>query len=258
MNAQAGRGIAAVGAVLAFVAIWIHALNGRSYWNFDRTVGVFLIILACLAVLALLGAVAAGMTGQADRALLFVGAILFGFYLFFPAAFATDQWDLLDAGAWLGLSGAGLVTIGAMVAHAAGSGRPAEPAGRGGLDPPMLVGLLGVVLVVVSIWTKLETGAGSYWNLSGAGHSLGIVLLILACACGAGLLLAAVWGMRSLAGLGWLAGLIACGIVLFDPVRAAFHQFGTLGTGAWLGLVGGLLIAVGSMLETGLRRTGPV
>jgi len=223
VNAQAGRAIAAVGAVLAFVAIWIHALEGPShslsYWDYDRTVGVFLIIFACLAVLALLAAVAAGMTGQADRALLFAGAILFGFYLFFPAAFATDQWKLLDAGAWLGLSGAGLVTIGAMVAHAAGPGRPPEP-GRAAMDPPTLVGLLGVVLVVVSIWTNLESGGGSYWNLTGAGHSLGIVLLILACACGAGLLLAAVWGMRSLAGLGWLAGLIACGIVVFEVTIA--------------------------------------
>ena len=46
MNALAGRGIAAVGAVLAIVAIWIDATPGESYWDFDGTLAGFGLALA--------------------------------------------------------------------------------------------------------------------------------------------------------------------------------------------------------------------
>ena len=64
MKAMAGRAIAAVGVVLAFVSIWVDSLPGSSYWSGDGTIGAFCLLLACLAALAF----AAGYTRPQERA----------------------------------------------------------------------------------------------------------------------------------------------------------------------------------------------
>ena len=41
MNATAGRGLAAIGAVLAIVGIFLDALFSTSYWDIDGTFAWF-------------------------------------------------------------------------------------------------------------------------------------------------------------------------------------------------------------------------
>jgi hypothetical protein len=137
---MAGRGIAAVGAVLAIVAIWIDAVSGSSYWS-DGTTGVFLLVLAAIAGLGL----AAGYTGQSTNGWVFAaGAVLLGFYGWLPVALAFDKWDLLDAGAWLGVAGGALIVIGAGSTFLAAGGAESTPAG---MSPPALAAGLGIALV---------------------------------------------------------------------------------------------------------------
>ena len=66
MNRTAGWAIAAVGVVLALVAIWIDSLQGSSYWS-DGTTGVFLLIVAGIAGLGLLAEYAGGHAANGER-----------------------------------------------------------------------------------------------------------------------------------------------------------------------------------------------
>jgi len=126
---MAGRAIAAVGVVLAFVCIWIDALPGDSYWSGDGTTGAFVLVLACLAALAL----AAGYAGRVGNdALLVVGAVMLGFYLFIPVAFAFDQLDIPDAGTWLALAAGLMIVTGAGITLLASGGLEVTPAGGSG------------------------------------------------------------------------------------------------------------------------------
>ncbi len=246
MDAQVGRAIAAVGVVLAVVAIWTDAVASRSYWSLDGTVGAFLLIMVILAGLALVGAVA----GQAgcERALLTIGAVLVGFYGFFPAALATDQWDVLDAGGWLGLCGGALITVGALIVLMPARGETRTMAAAAG--PPMgaLLAALGLVLAFVALWVKVDNGGGSYWNAPELGHSLGIVMLIALILAAVGLAGVVVMRSAPAAGLAALGGLIACGLFIFIPVGDAFNDLGQLRAGGWLGFFGGLLLAIGVVM----------
>jgi len=106
VNALAGRGIATAGAVLAIVAIWIDATPGESYWDFDGTLAGFGLALGIIAALL----IAAGYTGAAvDGALFAVGAVLIGYWGWFPAATAFDHWDDTRAGMWLAFAGGVLI-----------------------------------------------------------------------------------------------------------------------------------------------------
>lgn len=246
MNGQAmlGRGIAAVGIVLGFIAIWTNYGSGgggsAKYWD-DGTFGGLLLILAILAVLALAGAIA---TGRRDYDLAYgaIGGVGFGLYLFYPAVFAFDQFDLLDAGAYLGLCSA-LTFIGATIATWS-SDRPASrPSGLG-----TVLALLGLGLVVAGIWPDYIKGAGSYWNLHDPfgnyyGHSFGVLLIILVVLTALGI--AAAYSMSAGMDSAILLGAITLGAAIAVPVGQAFNQLGDLGTGGWLAGIGGIVVAVG-------------
>jgi hypothetical protein len=232
VDAQVGKAISAVGVVLSLVSIWITGFAGQSYWDIDGTVGTFLLVVSILAGLA----VAAGLS----RATLLFGAVLLGYYGFLPAALATQQWKLLDSGGWLGLCGGALITLGALAILApswlkGGTSITASPLAGG-------VAALGLVLSIVAIWPDADKG-GSYWNSPGLGHSLGIVMVILAVASALGLAGTMAMGNRAALGLCALTGFVLCGLLLFDPVGSAFNQLGDLRAGGWLGFFGGLLLA---------------
>jgi hypothetical protein len=248
MNTTAGRAIAALGVVLAFVCIWIDALPGDSYWSGDGTTAAFCLVLAALAALAF----AAGAVGRRmDGALFAVGAVMLGFYLFIPVAFAFDQWDIPEAGTWLALSAGALIVIGAGLSCLAAE-RQEAPAGMSGAS---LVPGLGIALVFPGIWLDATSDGDSYWSSSGLGHALGIFLLVLAVACG--LTWAARVAGRRVYGLDSALALVLLGFVSFFPVGAAFGDFGSLEAGAWLAFAGGILAAGGSWAARGaeLPRT---
>jgi hypothetical protein len=237
-QATVGRGIAALGIVLAFVAIWVRFITVPSpakYWD-DGTFGGLLLILAILAALALAGAISTGDRNY-DIAVGAIGGIGFGLYLFFPGVYAFDQWKYLDSGAWLGLC-SGLTFVGAAIATW-DSERPVRRPGAGG----MLLAFGGLALVIAGLFPSFRTGNGSYWNIHGAGHSYGILLIILvvleALAIGGAYSMAA--GMDNAVMLGG----VVLGATLAIPVGNAFNHFGVLDTGAWLAGFGGILVAVG-------------
>ena len=247
MNATAGRATAAIGAVLAIVALWLDALVfgpiSTSYWDLDGTFAAFGLGAAVLALIA----AASSTTGTyaADGWLCAIGAVLVGFYGWFPAATAFNDWKHTGAGLWLAFAGAILIAVGAAAALLSTGAVHSTPAGA---TPPALAAGLGIALVFPSIWLDAENGA-TYWN-GPLGHSLGIVLLILAIA--AGLVWAATaFGGVATHGIDAVLTLILLGLVAVDPIASAFNQFGDVGTGGWLALAGGILAAGGTWAARG-------
>jgi hypothetical protein len=238
---MAGRAIGAVGAVLAIVAIWIDAVPGSSYWDFDGTLAGFGLALGIIAALL----AAAGYAGRAlDGGLFAVGAVLLGYWGWFPATTAFDDWDQTRAGMWLAFAGGVLIALGAAVSLAAAGRLSSTPAGT---STPALAAGLGIVLVFPGIFLD-ASGGQSYWD-GPLGHSLGIVMLILAIA--AGLAWAASVVGTSTRGVDAAVTLVLLGLVAFTPIGAAFNSFGDLDAGAWLALAGGILAAGGTWAARG-------
>jgi hypothetical protein len=240
VNAMAGRAIAAAGVVLAFVGIWVDGLPASSYWSGDGTIGAFCLVLACLAALAL----AAGYAAQGPNGPLFaVGAVMLGFYAFVPAVLAFDDWDQTRAGTWLALAAGALIVIGVGSSYlaAAPSGTPA------GLSPASVMAAVGIALVFPGMFLD-ASGGQSYWASSG--HTLGVVMLVLAVA--AGLAWAASFAGMNTRGLDQAVTLVLLGLVAFFPVGAAWGDFGNLDSGAWLAFAGGILAAGGTWAARGL------
>jgi hypothetical protein len=241
----AARLVAAVGAVLAIVGIFLDAAPSLSYWDFDGTVAWTGLILAGAALLL----VAASFAGRALNGWLFAtGAVLAGYWAWLPAVTAFDDWDQTRAGMWLCLGGSLLIAVGAAVLLVAGGEAASTPPG---MSFPALVAGVGIVLVFPGIFLNAQAGV-SYWHgppLSG--HSLGILMLILA------VLSAAAWGATFVGietrGLDAAFTLAALGIVGFNPVQVAFDNLGDLQVGAWLALAGGILAAGGTWAARGIE-----
>ena len=242
MNPMAGRGIALIGAVLAIVGIFVSALGGQSYWDIDGTLAAFGLALAILAGLCVLLSYAGWQT---DGWLAGLGALMVGYFGWFPAVTAFSDWDQTRAGTWLTFAGGIVVLLGAAAAINAAGGERSTPAG---LTSASLAAGLGIALVFPGIFIKADEGQ-SYWNASG--HSLGIVMLIVAII--AGLVWAASAAGTDTKGLDVVVSLVLLGLVAFDPVVRAFNQFGSLDTGAWLALAGGILAAGGTWAARGIE-----
>jgi hypothetical protein len=241
VNAMAGRAIAAAGVVLAIVAIWIDVVSNSTYWS-DGTTGAFLLVLSGLAALGL----AAGYTGQSTNGAVFaIGAVLLGFYGWIPVAFAFNDWDQTRAGTWLGVAGAALIVIGAGSSYldSAPSDTPA------GLSREALAAGLGIALIFPGIFLDSLNGT-SYWH-SLLGRSLGIVLLVLA--IGSALTWAAAVKGTSTRGLDQALSLVLLGFLSFYPVAAAFGDFGSLDSGAWIAFAGAILAAGGIWAARGME-----
>jgi hypothetical protein len=241
-----GRGIAAVGIVLGIIAIWVD-FGPSSYWTFDGSEAGLLLILGIGAALALIGALVDG-SREYDLAYGMIGGIGFGIYLFYPAVFAFNQWDELDSGAWLGLCSA-LAFIGATIATW-GSDRPASRPSPVGA----VIAVIGLALVVAGLFPEFVTGRGSYWNITGAGHSFGILMLILVVLVG--LSIAAAWTQSAGLDSAVLLGGVTLGAGIALPSQSAFNHFGDLATGAWLTGVGCLLVGVGVLVMWALSDEG--
>jgi hypothetical protein len=244
MNTTVGRAIAAVGVVLGFIAIWIDARPQVSYWS-DGTRGVFLLLLACLAALTL----GAGFAGRAaDTPLFATGAVMLGFYALIPAALAFDEWDLPEAGTWLGVCAGGLIVIGAGISSLVSGAVEETPSG---VSAPSLVAAAGVALVFPGIFLDLTSDGDSYWSFPGSRHSLGILLLIVAIACALAWA-ASIVGIRT-RGLDLALCLVLLGCVSYFPVSSAFDGFGTIEVGGWLALAGAVLAAGGTWVARGVE-----
>jgi uncharacterized membrane protein len=243
VNPMAGRAVALIGAVLAIVGLFVSALPGESYWDLDGTLSAFGLAVAILAVLC----IAASYRGLAtDGWLAGLGALMVGYWGWFPAATAFDDWDQTRAGVWLTFAGGILVLLGAAAAIQATGGARSTPAG---LSPAALAAGIGIALVFPGIFLDAESGQ-SYWD-GPLGHSLGIVMLVVAVV--AGLVWAASSAGTGTRGLDVAVSLILLGLVAFDPIGAAFNNLGDLDAGAWLALAGGILAAGGTWAARGIE-----
>lgn len=244
MNPMAGgRAVALIGAVLAIVGIFVSAVAGNSYWDLDGTVAGFGLAFAILAALCAAASYAGWATDGWTAGL---GALMVGYWGWFPAATAFNDWDQTRAGVWLTFAGGILVLLGAAVAIGAAGGARSTPAG---LSPAALAAGVGIALVFPGIFLDAESGQ-SYWN-GPLGHSLGIVMLVAAIV--AGLVWAASSAGTGTRGLDVAVSLILLGLVAFDPIGTAFNQLGDLDTGAWLALAGGILAAGGTWAARGIE-----
>jgi len=243
VNPMAGRGIALIGAALAIVGLFVNALADQSYWDIDGTLSVFGLIVAILAVLCVLMTYAGWKT---DGWLAGLGALLVGYWAWFPAATAFNNWDETKAGVWLCFAGGIVVLLGAAAAITAAGGAASTPAG---LTPASLAAGVGIALVFPGIFLHAESGQ-SYWD-GPLGHSLGIVMLVVAII--AGLVWAASTAGTGTRGLDVAVSLILLGLVAFDPIGTAFNNLGDLQTGAWLALAGGILAAGGTWAARGIE-----
>ena len=183
--------------------------------------------------------------------------MLAGTYLFFPATLAFDQLEFVGAGAWLGVCAA-LIPLGAGAAYLLSNQARLradvareEAVGR-------LITLVGLALVLAGVWLPVDTSNdGTYWNVTGAGHSLGILFLILIGICALSVLAASRTRRRAANLLAAGAALVLFGLVLFVPVSSAFNQLDSLRAGAWLSLAGGAVLAVGTVMAWTSPARGP-
>jgi len=247
--ALAGRGVAMIGIILGLLAVGLDLVSGGSarYLN-SGAVAVFAIALLSMSsyLPAEVGYDTAGTAA---------GVAVFGFYLSVPAIFAFSHLATLGAGAWLGL-GTVLIPIGRSIVRRAEGVHAHEPATRSPdtatgspatltRDPLFALAIAGLILMAAGIWLPVASDAPDYWNASSSGHVLGILLLIAVLANAATLLLAPLlWRVRVSADM---VLLVACGS--FGLAGAlwleTFDHLGTLGSGAWLEAVGGLLLIGG-------------
>src|SRR5436190_23863918 len=105
---MAGKGIAAIGAILAIVGIFVDALVSESYWDVDGTLAAGGLALAILAALCVLMSFAGWAT---DGWLAGLGALMIGYFAWFPAVTAFDDWDQTRAGVWLTFAGRVVVLL---------------------------------------------------------------------------------------------------------------------------------------------------
>lgn len=262
-GALVGRAAAAVGIVCALVAIWLELLSvgEESYWD-DGTTGAFLLILSIAAALLLV--LAFGGSDGAELGAGGVGAVLWGFYLFLPAAFAFDNWDLVGAGGWLGVC-AGLIPLGIALSHwtrrraALRETRARRPDRSPAAFAGPVAALVGIGLVLPGIWLDAEEDGSSYWSLEGLGHSLGIYFLVLTILCLLFVLgTLAVHRQLAVDVVAAALALLILGTGALAPVSEAFGDLGNLRAGAWLVLFGGLLLAAGTISGVaGARKLPP-
>jgi len=239
-TALLGRGLVLAGVVAGLLAVSLPFTDGTPYVD-DGTTAAFLITL--LALTSLLPA----EIGR-DLPAACAGSAAFGFFLLIPAVYGFDGLGRLRSGGWLGLCTA-LIPIGAGLVLAA-EGTAGARISRG---PGLLLATAGLVLVSVGIWLDLGSGGPTYWNASSSGHAAGLVLIVLVVADALLLAAAAHSSMRTGDAAG-LAAAVTFGFTWFVVVAAAFGDFSSVGTGAWIEAAGGALLLAGAVLPRLVRR----
>lgn len=239
--------VAVVGVVTGVIALLFNVVPGVKYTH-DGTFLAALIILLVLAGCALAASLLLGKP-ELDLVAAVAGALLFGLYLFLPAVAAFKHLGDLDSGAWLGVC-TGLIPIGAGTAQR--WHRPSD-ARAPGVNVSTLGVAAGLVMIVVAIWSEIVSHGPSYWNGSQSGHALGLLLLILAIASVLLIALALNTKQAVLADLAETVAAVLAGVAIAEGVGDAFNEFGVLGTGGWLALIGGLLLVLSLIAHRNLK-----
>jgi hypothetical protein len=240
-QALVGRGIAAVGVVLGFVAIFVDfiSVNGSTLkYSDDGTILAFLLVSLILTAI-LMAANSAGRDGL-DAAAAVAGSTAFGFYLFIPAGLGFNHFDYVATGGWLGVCTV-LIPLGLWYSLAS---RP-RPVTRPGMEL-VVPAILGRILCLIAIWLTAEPDLGkSYWNLVDEGRALPALMLLLVIGGAAlGMATTFVAGTRVTADGALILAAVTFGLYAAEVIASAFNTFGSLGAGAWLGSAGALVLLV--------------
>lgn len=236
---KVGEIVALVGVVLAFIAIWVKALDiSDAKYADDGTVVVVAVIILGLAACCLVASLLLGKENL-DLTAAVAGAAAFGFLLYQPAIMAFKNIGHLSWGAWLGIC-AGLIPLGAGAAYLS---RKRPDAKASGITLWTVAAAIGLLLIVIGIWSELADKSGvSYWNASSSGHALGLLLLLLVIVSAILILMAANGRKAELADLALIVSAITAGVAVAQGVHDAFGSLDRMGTGAWLELFGGLAL----------------
>jgi hypothetical protein len=234
-----GELVAVVGVVLGFVAVWVTRFEGlNDKYTDDGTFVTALIIAVVLAGCCLAASLLLGKENL-DLTAAVAGAMAFGFFLYMPSVVAFKYVDKFSWGAWLGIC-SGLIPLGAGAAHL---WHKRSDAKAPGVTLATIGAAIGLVLIVIGIWSKVSDGmSATYWNASYSGHALGLLLLVLAIASALLIVVAANARNAELADLALIVSAITVAMAISQGVGDAFGDFGDLGTGAWIELIGGLVL----------------
>jgi hypothetical protein len=236
-EALVGRAIAGLGVILGMIAIWLDFASDGDFsakYSDDGTVTAYL--LATLILTTLLLAASTAGAGDFDALAAVTGSAAFGFFLFWPAAFGFNHFDVVATGGWLGVCTA-LIPLGMayVLATRRATVTPPEPLAA-------LPVLAGAVLCIVAIWLDAQDGGPTYWNFADEGRALPSAMLLLV--IGASALAAGPWVWTNRAALDGAVILAATAFGVYEAllIGNAFNEFGRLGLGGWLGSAGGLVL----------------
>jgi hypothetical protein len=243
------RLVAAIGAALTIVGIFLDAFAGVSYWELDDTLAWVGLVLGAV-TLALVVAAFAGL--PAEGWVFAIGAALLGYWGWVPAAFAFSDLDQLDAGSWLCLAGAAAIAVGIGAALLLAGRATTTPKG---ISLASFLSLVGIALVFPAIFLHVEQDQ-SYWNGPFGLRFFGIMMLALTSLC------LLVWALTAIGkptrGLDAALTLVLFGLVAFEPIESAFNHLDDLQVGAWLAFAGGILAAGGTWsARAEAPRAGP-
>ena len=155
-QALVGRGIAAVGVVLGFVAIFVsYASIGGSSGKYSDDGTILAFLLVALIACAVLMAASMGGRDDLEAAAAVAGGAAFGFYLLIPASLGFNHFDIVDTGGWLGVC-CGLIPLGLWYSL---SSRPTPVLNKP--SPVMAVPIIvGRICCLVAIWVAADTIGG--------------------------------------------------------------------------------------------------
>jgi len=233
--------VAVVGVVCGVFALFLVWGFGLLKYSNDGTFLAAELVLLGLAAGCLAGSLLIGKA-ELDLIAAVAGAGAFGLYLFEPARHAFNALGFLNAGAWLGVC-TGLIPIGAGAAQLwHGRSKNKTP----GVNLWTAGAAAGLVLIVVGLWSSIEKDPRfiTYWNASFSGHALGLLLLIIAIVSAVLIAAAAISRKAELADLALIVSTVLAGLAANEGVSDALGSSGSMATGAWLELVGGVVLVL--------------
>ena len=204
-----------------------------------HSLGIVMLLLAVL-VIVLAAGDAVLRAPVLGRWALAASLLLLGFTLYYP--FSLSSMGALSVGGGLALEGAALASVASLVAVSVERGAIDSKA----LNTCRLVAVLGIGLALAGTYTFVFKGenGGSFWvdgTLGGFPLLLGFLggLLLIA-----SFAFRSRWPLFSVSVLGWLlAGFFGTYVI-----EAALDHFATLGPATWLGMSGGALMGLSTIL----------
>lgn len=236
-----GELVALVGVALGLIALFVKTFDvGGAKYSDDGTVLTIGIIIVVLNAGCLLGALLLGKLNL-DLTAAVAGAVAFGFFLFLPATVAFKDMGHYSWGAWLGIASV-LVPLGAGAAH---FWQKRSDAKAPGVTLWTVAAVAGLVMILIGIWSKvIDASSLTYWNASSSGHALGLLLLLLVIASAILIAMAVNSNKAEIADLALIVSAVTVGLAVAEGVHDAFNNLNHLGTGAWLQLLGGLVLLI--------------